>query len=204
VYAVGGFLARTDACKQPSSTQPSTCQLQLAGVSVANNTARAAGGVLITSIRPEVLLLHDCSQGSALTRATLPCLQAPNPLMQQLARAGSTAASGRSLLQLNATADGPETAHAAVRSDVNFLLTAAASVRCQNMLARGSDGEVWADDDCSTPIRAPPGQPFGRAFVLLDGFGDPITAGIYDAAMPMAVSGEIAAHCCVWVRYQLS
>lgn len=186
--AVGGFLARTDACKQPGSVLHSTCQLQLAGVSVANNTAHAAAGVMITSIRPEVLLLQNCSQGSALTRASLACLQAPNPLMQQLAGAGPTAASSRSLLQRNGTADVPEAAHATVHGNGSFLLTAAASVRCQNLLTRGSDGGLWADDDCSTPIRAPPGQPFGRSFVLLDGFGDPIIAGIYDAAMPMAVS----------------
>lgn len=185
-----------------------------------NNTASAAGGALITNIRPEVVTLSECSSGSALSRATLTCLEARNSLMQSLGSDGrhQQHSSGRSLLQ--DTADCSSSGHCvdshsrhlggrfllqqpgsssgdasavapsneALSGYGDFLLTSAASVKCQNLLRLGGGEELWQDDDCSLPIRAPPGQPFGRSFVLLDGLGDPIADGIWDARMPMAVS----------------
>lgn len=189
LWTAGGFLARTDACKPAGNSTASSCQLQLSEVSVRNNTANAAGGALITNIRPEVLRLDDCSKGTAVNPETLSCLQAPNALIERVA--GQRHSSGRSLLQKG---DGSGSAAAggdnvALSGSGNMLLSSAASVKCQNMQRLGPGSEpLWIDDDCSIPIRAPPGQPFGRSFVLLDGFGEPISSGIYDARMPMAVS----------------
>lgn len=212
---VGGFLARTDSCHAPEavtvsannsnvSSRNSSCRLQLSEVSVRNNSARAAGGVLITNIRPEVVVLLNCSSGSALRRDTLPCLEAHNALTHQLTGWSSSPSAGRSLLQQQqqsgdasaaAGSGGDPGANTAVSGYGNFLLTSAAGVRCQNMVRRGAAGDteeaLWLDDDCAQPIMAPPGQPFGRSFVLLDGLGDPISSGIYDAHMPMAVSGKL-------------
>jgi hypothetical protein len=191
---------------------------------VRNNTASAAGGALITNIRPEVVTLSECSSGSALSRATLACLEARNNLMQTLEsdrhqQQQQQHSSGRALLQestdcstrghcmdshrlspggrillqqpgssSSGEASAGDPSNEAVSGYGDFLLTSAASVKCQNLLRLGDGEELWQDDDCSLPIRAPPGQPFGRSFVLLDGLGDPIADGIYDARMPMAVS----------------
>jgi len=186
----GGFLARTDACKPAANSTASTCQLLLSEVSVRNNTANAAGGALITNIRPEVLRLDECSKGAAVDPETLSCLQAPNALIERVA--GERRSSGRSLLQQGDGGSGSAAAggdNVALSGSGNMLLSSAASVKCQNMQRLGPGSEpLWIDDDCSIPIRAPPGQPFGRSFVLLDGFGEPISSGIYDARMPMAVS----------------
>lgn len=169
-----------------ASGSSSGCSLQLSQVSVRNNTARAAGGALITSIRPEVVRLEGCSEGEALNRDTLSCLEAPNALLKQVSSSGA----GRSLLQAGSAA-GP---NAAVSGYGNLLLTSASSMKCQNMV-RITDGEDWwLDDDCNNPIRAPPGLPFGRSFMLLDGLGDPIRSGIYDARMPMSVSVPAVSH----------
>lgn len=170
-------------------------------MSVRNNTASAAGGALITNIRPEVVQLEGCSAGTALTRPTLPCLEAPNSLLKTLTSSSSggsdstsshSNSSGRSLLQAGGAAasstelgvGGP---NAALSGYGPLLLTAAASVQCL-MRVPGGEQSTWLQDDCAAPIAAPPGQPFGRSFVLLDGLGDPITTGIWDARMPMGVS----------------
>lgn len=194
LYPAGGFLARTDACRSTTNTNtPATCQLRLSQISVRNNTADAAGGALITNIRPEVVQLEGCSAGTFITRDTLPCLEAPNTLLKQLASSGDSSASGRSLLQTGGDAVVPlgvGGANAARSGNGNLLLTAAASVKCLLRVSAGDASDsTWLDDDCAAPISAPPGAAFGRSFVLMDGLGDPIVSGIWDASMPMGVSG---------------
>jgi hypothetical protein len=70
----------------------------------------------------------------------------------------------------------------------HLLLTAAASLKCLTRLAGEATDSNWLDEDCAAPITAPPGQPFGRSLVLLDGLGNPVDSNIWDASMAMGVS----------------
>jgi hypothetical protein len=138
-----------------------------------NNTATAASGALITDIRPGITQLLNCKQGAALSATTLSCLKAPNALMEHLAM-GLT----------EEMQDSVEGTGLAQSKTSDFLLTSATSYKCQRLLVDGS----LLDEDCSSPINANPGQPFGCGFALLDGFGNTLMAGLQDASMLMVVS----------------
>jgi hypothetical protein len=140
------------------------------GMSWVNSTSSGGGGSL--SVNCNDLLLPFG-------------VHLPRSLLQQPSSSDSNSSSGGS------GGDSPAGANAAVSGYGSMLLTAATTVRCQNLLRLGGGEELWQDDDCTVAIRAAPGQPFGRSFVLLDGLGDPISTGIYDAGMPMAVSAEM-------------
>lgn len=142
-----------------------------------------------------------CSAGPDINSATLPCLEGPNTLLKQLSSSngsdihGNAGSGGSSLrrspLQLQTGGVVPlgiGWPHAAQSSNGHLLLTAAASVKCFMRAAGETTDSKWLDEDCAAPITAPPGQSFGRTFVLLDGLGNPVDSSIWDASMAMGVS----------------
>lgn len=178
----GGLLARTDACKDLDHLPG--CKLVLGNLSVQGNNATAGGGLLLTNISSRVVELQGCSAGTALNMNTAKtCLQDNvNGVTHRFLKDSSRRRTLLAINLMNSATNGGD-----------LLLTSAATLDCGSELdmptlnRRLNRQLSRRTEECSSPIKAAPGLQFNPLVYLLDGLGNRVQTGIYDASMPMQV-----------------